>query len=1035
MGRVTPSTDGEEWTRICSARIRLVGKGEMKLFINPQLDQTKDDNGIGRVVHSQYRGLPALGFEMVSDFRKADLICSHVMGEGLPRLDLLHSHGLLWSDTPHIPFSNFDHETNKRIAEAARRALAVTVPAHWVAGIYKRDMRIIPTVIGHGIEPELWSTTNKRESPYLLWNKNRRDGVCIPDAAYYLAQKGAPVISTFLPRDKPPLDNYTVTGSMPHAQMQQLIEQSTVYLATTMETFGIGTLEAMAAGTPILGYNWGGTRDIVRHKVDGWLAEPDDLDGLVEGLQYILDHWQEMAGNARARVEQYTWPAIMEQYAALYRRVAGEVKAESDRVSVVITNHDYAAWVGQAIESATNQLEEGDELIVIDDGSTDNSREVLEKYNADLWDGHIRNENGVVKRQIIYTENRGVASARNLGIELARNPFVACLDADDWYHPNFIQTLRPVLASDRAIGVAYTGLEFYEGDKIVRTWNPPKEFDWDFQTRAVTPPEPPATMIPTPSACMFRKAMWTRSGGYKQVYAPGEDTEFMVRGLSVGFKAQPVNSDARTNYRLHPGGASRTKRYDTAIHTWHPWMLDREFPFAAPLNQDKFPTARSYALPTVSVIIPVAEKHLAYLPAALDSLLGQTFRNWEAVIITDTCELTPNILTVYPFIEHYPNQGKGVSEARNTGLAYARAPLVLFLDADDWLAPNALSKLVVKYSQSEGRYVYPDAVGIYQDGKQEALPFPEYDAPALFQTGSSLHAITVLMATEQARMLQFSPHMRGFEDWDFFLRAAIAGYQGVRLSEPLLFIRRDTGTFQDIDLDERRRYRDEHIRKHYKEYETGVKPMGSCCGGNGAALNAAKQIFQNTPPEQGQVSMNNGKVRMEFIGQEKGAVTHHIKGVPYRGADSSLHKYVDAEPEHVAGLIALGKWRVVRTQASAPAPVVTPPSSPMAFNWGVTAHAENVKPTPEEIRYTTQEGTNWTEGVSENKDNTPAGQIAIAPAFSDDYSVREMTVSDVKVALERGVDKMTLLGWLEAESRSEKPRTGVIKAIEAEMGK
>lgn len=302
----------------------------MKLFINPQLDQTKDDNGIGRVVHAQYRYLPALGFEMVSDFRHADLICSHVMGEGLPRIDCLFSHGVYFGDIKHTPYSNVNHEANKRIADSARRALSITVPSRWVSNIWRRDLRISPTVIGHGIEPDLWSTANKRKEPFVLWSKNRRDDVCDPLPAYELAKRGAPVVSTFLPRDKGALDNYTVTGSMPHAQMQQLIEQSTVYLATTMETFGIQTLEAMAAGTPILGYNWGGTRDIVRHKVDGWLAEPDDLDGLVEGLQYILDHWQEMAGNARARAEMYTWPAIMEQYAALYRKVAGEVKAESE---------------------------------------------------------------------------------------------------------------------------------------------------------------------------------------------------------------------------------------------------------------------------------------------------------------------------------------------------------------------------------------------------------------------------------------------------------------------------------------------------------------------------------------------------------------------------------------------------------------------------------------------------------------------------------------------------------------------------------
>lgn len=208
--------------------------------------------------------------------------------------------------------------------------------------------------------------------------------------------------------------------------------------------------------------------------------------------------------------------------------------------------------------------------------------------------------------------------------------------------------------------------------------------------------------------------------------------------------------------------------------------------------------------------------------------------------------------------------------------------------------------------------------------------------------------------------------------------------------------------------------------------------MGSCCGGNGAAVQAAKAVFQNAPQEQGQAFMSNGLVRMEFIGQERGAVTHHVNGRPYRGADSSMHKYVDADPADVQKLVALGKWRVVRTQANTPtAPMAVPPSSPQVFNW---------PPPNETVLETQQSGMDW--GVVTQAEQTkpapatlertpdPAGQIAIAPAFEDDYQVVNMTISDVKTAIASGTDPMTLLGWLHAEQTSEKPRSGVIGAIE-----
>lgn len=222
--------------------------------------------------------------------------------------------------------------------------------------------------------------------------------------------------------------------------------------------------------------------------------------------------------------------------------------------------------------------------------------------------------------------------------------------------------------------------------------------------------------------------------------------------------------------------------------------------------------------------------------------------------------------------------------------------------------------------------------------------------------------------------------------------------------------------------------------------------MAGCGGGCGdagnAIMEAKNRINQPSIHEQVQMAATNGKVRMEFIGEQAAAITYHVNGNEYRGANSRLHKYKDAEPGDVAGLVALGKWRVVRSQASAPAPLVTPPSSPMAFNWGVTAHANLMHELEAQEAATIREANEHLRNPPETfqgidkaittgfREPDPAGQIAIAPAFSDDYQVVNMTISDVKTAIGNGVDKMTLLGWLEAEQRSEKPRAGVVAAVE-----
>src|SRR6185503_9136825 len=101
--------------------------------------------------------------------------------------------------------------------------------------------------------------------------------------------------------------------------------------------------------------------------------------------------------------------------------------------------------------------------------------------------------------------------------------------------------------------------------------------------------------------------------------------------------------------------------------------------------------------PLISVITPVY-KCEQYLPQVIDSLLAQNERRWEAVMIDDgSPDNSAKVIKGYAFFEprirllRQDNQGAGA--ARNNALAEARGEFVLFLDADDWLEPNALRAL------------------------------------------------------------------------------------------------------------------------------------------------------------------------------------------------------------------------------------------------------------------------------------------------------------------------------------------------------
>jgi glycosyltransferase involved in cell wall biosynthesis len=120
-------------------------------------------------------------------------------------------------------------------------------------------------------------------------------------------------------------------------------------------------------------------------------------------------------------------------------------------VSVVIPSYNSARFVGEAIESVLAQSYEGFELIVVDDGSTDNTRDVVARYT----DPRVR---------YVYQENQERSAARNRGIREARGKYVAFLDADDLWLPKKLAEQVRLMESQPDVGLAYVGTYVVEED-------------------------------------------------------------------------------------------------------------------------------------------------------------------------------------------------------------------------------------------------------------------------------------------------------------------------------------------------------------------------------------------------------------------------------------------------------------------------------------------------------------------------------------------------------------------------------------------
>lgn len=888
----------------------------MKVCLNPSPKTAPTDNGIGRILAAMGKYLPALGITLVEDPEGANVVAFHAGTALGKRVDVLHCHGLYWSDVPHAEFSNWHHEANRRIIDAARRAKVITVPSDWVAEPFRRDMRIEPTVIGHGIEVDKWIPGENRG--YVLWNKNRSTDVCDPAPAIELAKKGIPVVSTFGKKGEL-VSTLKVIGQQPFEAMKLIIQSADIYLATTPETFGIGTLEAMICGVPVLGYDWCGTRDLVRHKETGWLVKPGDLKGLEEGYHWLKKHRKEIGANAREFAKGFDWSGIVEQYVRVYEEAA---KPDPVGVSIVITNYNYGHWVIDAVESCLKQTVKPDEIILVDDGSKDNSRTVI----AGLAKAH-----GL---RYIFQDNRGVAAARNAGIEAARHPFVVCLDADDMLAPEYVASLKPALIADRGLGIAYPGVKFIRADGRDSGHSTYRPFDWSLQSAYGVPPP---TCVP--SGSMFRKAMWERAGGYRQKYAPGEDTEFWTRALSLGFTAELVTPEALFWYRGHPASASRTRKY-VPINDDKPWIKDKRFPMAVP---GKVTEIRSYFNPLISVIVPLGPGHEKYLLDAVNSLLAQTVREWEVIVVNDTgMEMA---LKEYPFIRWFMTKGKeGAGAARNVGIREARGQFVLFLDADDWLRRDALDAMLQGHVLS-GRYVFSDFY-LVEDGKVEEKRVHPYDREH-YLTEQVMHSVTALVPTEWAREVGgFDPDLPGWEEYDFYMKLAIKGYCGVPVRQPLLYYRTETGTRRKISQ-KMAKPLNAGFAKKFKEVE-----MAGCCGNGADSLLEAKRALGLIPREEPvNLAELPNEVRMEFIGPYLGPVGFQVNGRTYYGARDDLHRFINAPKEDVEKLVATGKWKIMAVpkveQVRIPAPDV-PVAEPVTAASGPAPALESlmVKATP-----------------------------------------------------------------------------------------
>lgn len=225
------------------------------------------------------------------------------------------------------------------------------------------------------------------------------------------------------------------------------------------------------------------------------------------------------------------------------------------RVTLIVANYNYGALLPEAMESVLAQTMAPDEIILIDDCSTDGSQAVAQRYAE-------------VARVVLNERNLGIVGNFNKAVSLASGDYIAFLGADNRLRCDYVERCRTALDADPALGIAYTDMALFGhraqqladsvgatpiGSSAAERW---PVFLWQF-------PEPTPEALAgirtrnfMHGSSMYRRRAFDAVGGYQQSGGP-EDHHLFVRMLDAGWTARRVPHPL-VEYRQHSSSQANT---------------------------------------------------------------------------------------------------------------------------------------------------------------------------------------------------------------------------------------------------------------------------------------------------------------------------------------------------------------------------------------------------------------------------------------------------------------------------------------------
>ena len=391
----------------------------------------------------------------------------------------------------------------------------------------------------------------------------------------------------------------------------------------------------------------------------------------------------------------------------------------NELISIVVPIYNVENYLRQCLDSIQNQTYKKFECIMVNDGSTDNSQQIVEEYLEDS------------RFKLINQSHKGLSGARNTGISHIReeSTFVAFVDSDDYIYSNFLETLIEHIEDD--VDIIEGMIEYFHDeikvDNVSHNFEKKILITKDDKLRELALNKLRVSVFPK----LFRKSLLT------EVFFPEEwifEDLAVVPELVSNSKKWIKLPKVIYGYRIRPNSITTKEfseekldvfkifgKYDLffkdesdvtkllveKIKYLHLNYHDIEF---VPENNQykqlykqekqkllsKIADYESKAL--ISIIVPIYNVE-NYLRQCLDSIVSQTYQNFECLLINDgspdnSADICREYVEKDSRFKYFEKENGGVSSARNLGIERSGGgAYITFIDSDDWVDSDYLEVL------------------------------------------------------------------------------------------------------------------------------------------------------------------------------------------------------------------------------------------------------------------------------------------------------------------------------------------------------